>query len=87
MAFAVTGSKTCLRESRQDSARVPIALVGYEARPDLMRRLHKQISITLEPEIFDALEVAKETTRLSRSTIIEAALAKHLAITLAALQR
>jgi len=52
-----------------------------------MRRLHRQFSITLDPDIFNALEVARESTRLSRSAIIEQALAKHLAITLAALVR
>lgn len=50
------------------------------------RRTHKQFSITLDPEIFTALEVTREATRLSRSSIIEAALARHLAITLAAMR-
>ena len=51
------------------------------------RRKHRQFSITLDPEVFDALEVSRESTRLSRSAIIEQALTRHRAITLAALAR
>lgn len=51
-----------------------------------MRRRAKQFSITIDPEIFAALEVTREATKLSRSSIIEAALSRHLAITLAALK-